>query len=462
MSVGKQMWLFTTTAFASNESWYSRNGATPSEIHFWGHFPVADLEYETPGSPVEVGLGAWSPFIVGDSKTSNTPGIVFEVHLRDTETSIQAGRLVFSFPGPTQKEAQIAPGSPRKRVQAQTAFNKTHHTWVPAADGEVRARSIETEGEFTGLWITSELGNNVGYALGVVGKENVHYGGGLGRDKSAWVKIGSSLPDPKDTDLSRSVAVEFQLNPNEVKVIRFVVAWYAPLWIGEGQNNFSHMYTTRFKNALEVAQFLAANHDSLFRRVVAWQQVLFADPRLPVWLRECLVNILHLFPMCSFWAVAKPPIGDWCKKEDGLFGLMSGIIDWPDMEVIPDIFYANPPVIFFFPDLAVSEIRGYKAYQFLNGAAVWLWGGASGRAKGGYLTTAGSDMVNPSPGFQTTTNGPCYVDMVDRVLMRTGDDQLLREFYPSVKKNTIFTMGLRRGGRSRWDHQRAHWQCGSL
>lgn len=28
--------------------------------------------------------------------------------------------------------------------------------------------------------------------------------------------------------------------------------------------------------------------------------------------------------------------------------------------------------------------------------------------------------------------------------MRTGDDQLLHEFYPSVKKNTIFTMGLRR------------------
>jgi uncharacterized protein (DUF608 family) len=141
--------------------------------------------------------------------------------------------------------------------------------------------------------------------------------------------------------------------------------------------------------------------------------------------------------------VAQPPIGDWCRKEDGLFGLMSGIIDWPDMEVIPDIFYANPPVVFFFPDLAVSEMRGYKAYQFPNGAAVWQWGGATGAARGGYLTTAGTDMATPSPGFQTTTNGPCYVDMVDKVLMRTGDDQLVREFYPSVKKNTIYTMGLR-------------------
>ena len=46
---------------------------TASEIHYWGHFPVADLEYELPGSPVQVGVRAWSPFLPGDSKSSNTP-----------------------------------------------------------------------------------------------------------------------------------------------------------------------------------------------------------------------------------------------------------------------------------------------------------------------------------------------------------------------------------------------------
>ena len=122
---------------------------------------------------------------------------------------------------------------------------------------------------------------------------------------------------------------------------------------------------------------------------------------------------------------------------------MSGIIDWPDMEVVPDIFYANLPLVYFFPDLAVSEMRGYKAYQFPNGAAPWLWGGVSAVARGGYLETAGTEMATPSPGFQTTTNGPCYVDMVDRILTRVGNDPLLKEFYPSIKKNTIFTMGLR-------------------
>jgi uncharacterized protein (DUF608 family) len=387
-------------------------------------------------------MRAWSPFIVGDSKTSNTPGIVFEVRLRNTTSSAQEGRLAFSFPGPTQEEVQIAQGSPRKAVRAEVAFNQRQRSWIPVADKEVRVRPIEAEGDFTGVYITSELDNNVGYALGVVGKEEVRFGGGLGRDTDAWSKIGSALPETKETDFSRSVAVEFQLKPGEVKVVRFVLAWYAPLWIGEGDHNFRHMYTTRFKDALEVAQFMARNHESLLRRVLAWQQVLYTESRLPVWLRESLVNIMHLFSMCSFWAVAEPPIGDWCRKEDGLFGLMSAPIDWPDMEVTSDSFYANPPLVICFPDLAVSEMRGYKAYMFPNGAVSWLWGGL-GRADGGYLETAGTEMAMPSPGWMTTANGPCYVDMVDRVLMRTGDDQLVREFYPSVKKNTIYTMGLR-------------------
>jgi uncharacterized protein (DUF608 family) len=88
-------------------------------------------------------------------------------------------------------------------------------------------------------------------------------------------------------------------------------------------------------------------------------------------------------------------------------------------------------------------MRGHKAYQYPNGTAAWLWGGVSSEARGGYLMTAGTEMATPSPGFQTVTNGSCYVDMVDRLLLRTGRGDLLEEFYPSVKRNTIFTMGLR-------------------
>src|SRR2546422_10991712 len=65
---------------------------------YWGHYPIADVEYKT-YQPVEVGVRSWSPFIPGDVKASNTPGAVFEVHLRNTSSSRQTGCVAFSFPG---------------------------------------------------------------------------------------------------------------------------------------------------------------------------------------------------------------------------------------------------------------------------------------------------------------------------------------------------------------------------
>jgi uncharacterized protein (DUF608 family) len=55
-------------------------------------------------------------------------------------------------------------------------------------------------------------------------------------------------------------------------------------------------------------------------------------------------------------------------------------------------------------------------------------------------------LARPSPGYltrpQTTLDGPCYVDMIERMWLRTGDRSLLDEFYDSLKRNTIFTMNL--------------------
>ena len=97
MTVGEQVWLLSDPREAyGGYMWFGIQ--TPREIHYWGHYPVADLEYEMPGSPVNVGLRAWAPFLPGDSATTNTPGLVFEVHLRNVTDTEQEGRLAFSFP----------------------------------------------------------------------------------------------------------------------------------------------------------------------------------------------------------------------------------------------------------------------------------------------------------------------------------------------------------------------------
>ena len=79
MSIGKQTWVMTTLdiGWRKDATWsdiYSRGLFMPvktaSEIHYWGHYPVADMEFVT-DAPVSVGMRAWSPFIPGDTAISN-------------------------------------------------------------------------------------------------------------------------------------------------------------------------------------------------------------------------------------------------------------------------------------------------------------------------------------------------------------------------------------------------------
>lgn len=444
MTAGKQTWLLSSPAGSFGE--YMFNGVqTPTDIRYWGHYPVADLVYEMPGSPVTAGLRSWCCFLPGDSAASNSPGAVFEVHLHNRSNQSQEGRIAFTFPGPTQAEAQITTDSPRKEI------SKPWHGWVATAPGATAAVHQKVRGEFSGLVVTSEKVTEIGYAIGVAADTETQTGGALsGKDipyssGRAWAHIGTNLPDALAESFGGSVSVSYRLEAGEKKTVPFVLAWYAPMWIGEGPHTFMHMYATRFKSVLEVAHFLSRNHESLIRRILAWQEVIYSEKSLPTWLRESLINILYLFPVNSLWAAARPPIGPCCRPEDGLFGMIDGIVEDPAVEPMPDTFYANVPIVYFFPDLALSTMRGYKAYQFSNGAAPWIFGGVVGEAVGGYQNTAGPEMAIPTPGYQAATTGPCYVDMVDRYWQRTQEDSVLQEFYPSIKRNTIYTMQLRKG-----------------
>ena len=447
LTVGKQVWSLSNPSSSFGGFMFS-GIQNPTDIHYWGHFPVVDMEFDMPDSPVGVGVRGWTPFILGDSATCNTPGAVFEVHLRNLSQQLQQGRVAFGFPGPMQAEAQIEAHSPRQFLP-QGSHPRNWPTWIPVASEKTRALREVVQGEFSGLVVTSERVKTIGYAIGIAANQEIQTGGTLTTCEhpswvGAWGKIGEGLPEPSEDDFGGSVSTAYELEAGEEKTIRFVFSWYAPMWLGEGDHTFQHMYTRRYKNALDVAQFLSHEHTSLLQRVLAWQEVVYSETTYPVWLREGLVNVLHLFAINSLWATARPPIGPWCIPEEGLFGLLDGIVEDPAVEPIPDTFYANAPLVFFFPDAALSSLHGYKAYQFANGACVWIWGGNVGEAEGGYEVTAGTEFAMPTPGYQTTTNGPCFVDLIDRYLQRTGTKkELVEEFYPAVKKNTLYTMSLR-------------------
>ncbi len=423
VSVGLQTWICTRRdlSYGDELAWLNlyrqslfRGVRTAREIHYWGHYPAVDLEFELEAAPVSVGVRAWAPFIPGDLAISNTPGAVFELHLRNVSGAAQQGTLAFSFPGPSEAEA------------GTTCFERRY-----------LAKGV------SGVAVTSE---HASYVLGVIGEAAVRVGGALNSDTTAWGAIERELPYAVQQG-GATVAVDFILEAGEEQVIRYVLAWHSPVWMGGGAlkaggNAYTHMYARRYPDAEATARFLAEHHTALLARILAWQAVLYAEAALPGWLRDTLVNVLHLITETSVWGQAKPPIGEWCREEDGLFGMSESPRWCPQIECIPCSFYGNLPLVYFFPQLALSTLRGYKAYQYPNGAAPWVFGGVT-------VGTRPYELALPSPGYaskpQTTLDGACYAEMVDKLWRRTGDAAILQEFYASVKANTIFTMNLRPG-----------------
>ena len=135
-------------------------------IHYWGHFPIADMEFDT-DAPVSVGLRAWAPFIPGDTPASNIPAVIFEVRLRNTSNTPQKGTLAFNFPGPDSQEAMT------------TEFARQ-----------------EIDDDFQGVFVASEQGVN--YFLGAIGTGNLSDGFGFEPQRNGVVKdyegIASAQP----------------------------------------------------------------------------------------------------------------------------------------------------------------------------------------------------------------------------------------------------------------------------
>jgi uncharacterized protein (DUF608 family) len=183
---------------------------------------------------------------------------------------------------------------------------------------------------------------------------------------------------------------------------------------------------------------LAKDHDALLRRIIAWQKIVYAEKSLPVWLRESLVNVLHLITETGLWAQAKSPLPAWVRPNDGLFGMIECPRGCPQIECIPCSFYGNQPLVYFFPQLALATLRGYKGYQYLDGAAVWIFGGCTGQ-------TAPIDFADPTRGYQFATNGISLAAMVDRYMLCYGEKEkdFVKEFFPTVKQNMIYTVNLR-------------------
>jgi uncharacterized protein (DUF608 family) len=67
---------------------YVKTGSTylalsDARVHYWGHYPVADMIAEFESEAMSLGIRAFCPFIVGNAKDSNLPAVLFEIEIEN-------------------------------------------------------------------------------------------------------------------------------------------------------------------------------------------------------------------------------------------------------------------------------------------------------------------------------------------------------------------------------------------
>lgn len=365
---------------------------------YWGHFPVADVRWAF-DLPVAVDLRAWSPFVLGDAKASNTPAACFAVTVRNLSDRPQRVRLVLSFPGPSVPK-------PKTGDAVKT----------PAAE-------FKREALPGGVSVANQRGS---YALAWLGKTPPGTAAEQGV-LSAWRDLHKPLRPAMPGEASAAIAVEFTIPPHGTQAATALLAWHQPHWKDSGGQPHTNFYAGRFDSSRAVLGYVGQNHDALLGRTLAWQQAIYDDQRFPPWLREGLVNALYSLAKNTFWVTNV--YGDDWYGPDGLFVHNESFTGCPISETMVCRIHGHFPALLFFPELEKSTLRAFAHWQIASGEVPFAFGGPTA-------------LWNPRYYCQHPINSAEWVLMVQRYVARTGDLAFARELWPAVQAALRFERTL--------------------
>ncbi len=106
-----------------------------TQISYWGHYPVADLQATYKELPLKALIRVFSPYIVGDAAVSNTPVALFDIKLQNTSSTDLPLNLSLKFPVP--------PEGCSLTVRGQGIFPRNKQEEIYSLETSVPARKVQ-------------------------------------------------------------------------------------------------------------------------------------------------------------------------------------------------------------------------------------------------------------------------------------------------------------------------------
>jgi uncharacterized protein (DUF608 family) len=257
-----------------------------AEVRFEATYPVATVTYTDPSFPVEVIMKAYSPFIPLDADNSGLPATIFSFEVSNKSTQLLEVKLLGWLQNGVRK------------------FTGTGELWQNAVAKNGASTAIVYS--YTGASTTERDAGTMCLsvldpaALPSTDIKELNFGYTNSRTYTGEAKMGA-------LNVTRVVAADRSAN------VSFVLSWHfkntgtlQKLVADAASGNY---YSAKFKDALEVSQYIVSNFSHLTGTTLAWQRTWY-DSTLPWWFMErtflnisCLATTTaHRFATGRFWA----------------------------------------------------------------------------------------------------------------------------------------------------------------
>ena len=307
-------------------------------IEYVGEYPLATLDYLDQTLPVKVKLEAFSPFIPGEVKDSSLPVAVF----------------VFKLSNPMDKPVEVSILACLKNpvgrfVQDRRCVNKVSKE-ADRVTIHMSAEGVpETHPTYGGSMALTVLDPNASFEAGLPARNQAF--------KRMWVDLRSDgLLESSQSETSSLEEVygllcsKTSLEPGEEKEMVFTLSWFFPNHIDTRGNLIGHMYENWFKDASDIAAYVASNLERLRKMTRLFHETLY-DTSLDYWIVDAVSAQLTTLVKSSFFT------------KDGVFALWEGGPGCCGLETLDVTFYGSIPIALLFPELEKRQIRLTASFQ---------------------------------------------------------------------------------------------------
>ena len=236
------------------------------EVSFEAAYPVAAIRYSGKNIPFEVELKAFSPFIPGDEINSGLPATIQSISVKN----LTAGHLDIDVLGWLENKTLPETGKTIKD------FKRTNRL-IKNADSKCVLMGCETDND--AIRKAPDFGN---LAFAGISKSMTAFESLRGIGES--IKIEDFVTE----DAGNPVGVihsSARIKGSASFTADFVISWHVPNLSFKEIPDKGRYYANQFKDAAEVAAYIAARFRYLKSKTMLWQKTWY-DSTLPWWFSE--------------------------------------------------------------------------------------------------------------------------------------------------------------------------------